>query len=219
MATREQTVCGESCAEASGSVQSRAPAALIWACVVCVAALSFGCGDPRDVSVPLPIQAGAGARAEARPARAVVQLELRPRALGASCRGLTVSLPGATAAEALRTGAGERVSDGEDVRLACRVQADAEGSQSFGVEVSLEHRELPRMYFTGEVVESVAVALRLDLALVEGDVWQASCSGVARVIRPGAAWLELGECRDVSRNGRPEACGVRMGVLLEDCAR
>lgn len=123
-----------------------------------------------------------------------------------------------TSAQTLSTGVGERLTSGAGATLDCRVEAEAADSESFGLELDLEHSALPRMRVAGQLRDGTGEGFSVDLSLAGGGALQARCLGVARAVHPGAAWLELRECGDMVWNGEPAACTLSAGVLFEHCA-
>jgi len=178
----------------------------------------WGCGDPSTAKLPVNLDQ-LGAVAPEHPAQAVLALRLGDASPERCGLDVEVTLPTSEAATTLSSGVGERLMDGMDASVDCRVESVGVEGGGFDIDLRLQHRSLPRFQLTGTVRAGSPGSVVIDLALPDADPLRAECTTQVEEIRAGAAWLGSLTCSEPFRaSERLTSCALSGGVVFENCA-
>jgi hypothetical protein len=194
-------------------------------CALILGVAVMACGDVKDVQVPLipsrrtqrsepqlPAYALVGA------AQAVTSVELGGGDAGACPFEYSSLLPRSFERSELLTGEGERLVDGPDALVDCRVHAPYETPGVFEIEVHVAHDDMPRFVVKGVMSEAAPNVVGLVLVTAEQDRIEADCSAEAVALVSGAAWLRLSSCAVRRPDGEPLECQLAATAILENCS-
>jgi hypothetical protein len=188
---------------------SRAAAGVVLYCCAC--------GGDEQGALPVNIRS---LRADALPgptAQAVLDLRLEDEPPGSCPEAARAALPGASAVETVSSnaGLGERLIDGPEASVGCRVEPLEE---RFYVDLRIDHDALlPRFRARGSAGLERA-ELDVEVTLPAAPALSAQCEGELEVIVEGAVWIRALTCTAPSRDAQPlAACALRGGVIFENC--
>lgn len=184
------------------------------------------CGDVKDVQVPLiPSRRTQRAVPElvvyglARPAQAVTSVELGGGGDAGACPFEYESLlPRSFARSDLLTGEGDRLVDGPDALVECRVHTPYESPGVFDVDVHVAHDDMPRLVVKGAMSEAGPNVVGLVLVTADRDRIEADCSAEGVVLVPGGVWFRLSSCAVRLPDDEPLACELAITAIFENCS-
>jgi len=191
------------------------------------AAAVLACGDVKDVQVPLipssrtqravpqlppSVFAGVG------PGQVATSVEVGGGDAGACPFEYSSLLPRSLERSELLTGAGDRLVDGPDALVECRVHSPDESPGVFDVDVHVAHDDLPRLVVKGVMSEAGPNVVGLVLVTADQDRIEADCSGEAVALLSGAAWFRLSSCVVRRPDGERLQCDVAVTAIFEHCS-
>jgi hypothetical protein len=113
---------------------------------------------------------------------------------------------------------GDRLVDGSDALVECRVHSPYESPGVFDVDVHVAHDDMPRFVVTGVMSEPGPNVVGLVLVTADQDRIEADCSSEAVALVPGAVWFRLSSCVVRRRDGEPLECDVAVTAIFEKCS-
>jgi len=181
------------------------------------ACLGCSCGDPSTAALPVDLD-HLGPAVPQRSARAVVALRLAASSPMAECGwDVEVLLPDSGATEALTSGVGERLIDGANAGVACRVEpADVE-VDAFDIDLRVQQGSSLRLQWNGTVRSGALGSVAVDVVLPEASL-RAECTAQVDEMRAGAVWMGSLTCPEPLLGSAPlTSCALTGGVIFENC--
>lgn len=144
--------------------------------------------------------------------------------LGATCSSArTFSLPNETARTVTSgNGQGDRLVDGDDGIVSCRVEET--GTGQFSVSVDLSSGEIGTLSIRGTASKAPSVegtaTVDVDFTTTQFRLTQDGCTATVREALAGAIWLDDLSCPGLVDPSSPGiSCTGTGGVIAENCAR
>jgi hypothetical protein len=183
-----------------------------------------GCGDPRDVQVPLipernPTTTPTFARA---PAQAFTSIGIQAAGGGDSMAcplDFALALGDSCERDTSGDGACESVRDSRDGLVDCLVRPRTETPDLYDVALLLEHALLPRLSVVGTISEVGITRVTLQVTTSEQVSVTAACIAESIFIQPGAVQLRLRACAAEVDGMAAASCDVTLNAGFENCAR
>jgi hypothetical protein len=192
-----------------------------------LSAVVSACGDVKDVQVPL---LPTSRTQRSIPELPVLVVDVRPQAVtsvelrggggdaGACPFEYSALLPRSIERSELALGQGERLVDGPDALVNCRVRAPYESPWVFEVDVHVAHDDMPRFVVKGAMSSEGPNVLGLVLVTADRDRIEAECAGEALELVSGAVWFRLSSCEVRRPDGEPLACDLAVTAIFENCS-
>jgi hypothetical protein len=194
-------------------------------CALSLVIAVVACGDVKDVQVPLiPSRRTERAVPElptfefVGPAQAVASVEVGGGDSGACPFEYSSLLPRSLERSALLTGVGDRLVDGPDALVECRVHSPYGSPGVFDVDAHVALDGMPRFVVTGVMSEPGPNVVGLVLVTPDQDRIAADCSSDPVSLLPGAAWFRLSSCVVRRGDGEPLECDVAVTAIFENCS-
>jgi hypothetical protein len=190
-----------------------------------VHAAVLACGDVKDVQVPL-IPSSRTQRAVPQvpvygvigPAQAVTSVEVGGGDAGSCPFEYSSLLPRSLERSELLTGQGDRLVDGPDALVECRVHSSYESPGVFDVDGHVAHDDMPRFVVKGVMSQAGPNVVGLVLVTADQERIEADCSADVVALLSGAAWFRLSSCVVRRPNGEALECDLVVTAIFEKCS-
>jgi hypothetical protein len=115
------------------------------------------------------------------------------------------------------SGDGERLEDGGDNLVSCRV---SESGGTYQVSFELSSGEIGNLGVSGTAVAGAAGAnLNVDFTTRDFSLGQDACTGDVQFIKPGAIWVRNLTCANLTDPSSPGvSCTGNGGFIIENCS-
>jgi hypothetical protein len=186
---------------------------------------AFGCGDPRDIQVPIipqeqPTATPTFMRA---PARAFASIDVRAAdgvdAMACPLDYASALVPSCEQPSSRDGSCGASLRDGDDGLVKCSVIPRPEDPQMYDVDLLLEHRLLPRLAILGAMSDAGMLPVVLQVVTPQQASIAAECIAEAINLRSGAVQLRLRACDAEIDGVATPGCDVDVIAGFENCAR